>query len=83
MAVSLIFGGEWTLIATTLPIALALDVAAGLVTGLAFVVFGVTTVQSAPVTGGVNPPVAGGHRLVALDGAKKKRLQNRDQGAER
>ena len=39
-------------IATTLAIALALYVAAGFVTGLAFVVFGVTTVQSAPVTVG-------------------------------
>jgi len=54
-------------IATTFAIALALYVAAGFVTGLAFVVFGVTTVQSAPVTvGAAHPPVAGGHRLVAL-----------------
>ena len=39
-------------IATIFAIALALYVVAGLVTGLAFVAFGVTTVQSAPVTVG-------------------------------
>ena len=39
-------------IATTFAIVLALYVAAGFITGLAFVVFGVTTVQSAPVTVG-------------------------------
>lgn len=39
-------------IATTFAIGLALYVAAGLVTGLAFVTFGVTAVQSAPVTVG-------------------------------
>ena len=37
-------------IATTFAIGLVLYVAAGFVTGLAFVIFGVTTVQSAPVT---------------------------------
>jgi hypothetical protein len=39
-------------IATTFAIGLAVYVAAGLVAGLAFVMFGVTTVQSAPVTVG-------------------------------
>jgi hypothetical protein len=39
-------------IATTFAIGVALYVAAGLVAGLAFVIFGVTTVQSAPVTVG-------------------------------
>jgi len=39
-------------IATTIAIAVGLYVAAGLVTGVAFVTFGVTTVQSAPVTVG-------------------------------
>ena len=39
-------------IATTFAIGLALYLAAGFVTGLAFVIFGVTTVQSAPVTVG-------------------------------
>ena len=37
-------------IATTIAIGVALYVAAGLVAGAAFVVFGVTAVQSAPVT---------------------------------
>jgi hypothetical protein len=36
----------------TLAIGVAVYVAAGLVAGLAFVMFGVTTVQSAPVTVG-------------------------------
>jgi hypothetical protein len=39
-------------IATTFAIGVAVYVAAGLVAGLAFVMFGVTTVQSAPVTVG-------------------------------
>ena len=39
-------------IATTFAIGVAVYVAAGLVAGLAFVIFGVTTVQSAPVTVG-------------------------------
>ena len=39
-------------IATTIAIGVALYVAAGLVAGLAFVTFGVTAVQSAPVTVG-------------------------------
>jgi hypothetical protein len=39
-------------IATTVAIGVAVYVAAGLVAGLAFVIFGVTTVQSAPVTVG-------------------------------
>jgi hypothetical protein len=39
-------------IATTIAIAVGLYVAAGLVAGVAFVTFGVTTVQSAPVTVG-------------------------------
>ena len=39
-------------IATIFAIGLVLYVVAGFVTGLAFVVFGVTTVQSAPVTVG-------------------------------
>jgi hypothetical protein len=39
-------------IATTFAIGVAAYVAAGLVAGLAFVMFGVTTVQSAPVTVG-------------------------------
>jgi hypothetical protein len=47
--------------ATVLAIALLLYVAAGLVTGLAFVAFGVTTVQSAPVTVGA--------RILLLPGA--------------
>ena len=39
-------------IATVFAIGLVLYVTAGLVAGLAFVIFGVTTVQSAPVTVG-------------------------------
>jgi hypothetical protein len=39
-------------IATTFVIGVAVYVAAGLVAGVAFVMFGVTTVQSAPVTVG-------------------------------
>ena len=39
-------------IATTFAIGVAVYLAAGLVAGLAFVIFGVTTVQSAPVTVG-------------------------------
>jgi hypothetical protein len=39
-------------IATTFAIGVAVYVAAGLVAGLAFVMYGVTTVQSAPVTVG-------------------------------
>jgi hypothetical protein len=39
-------------IATTFVIGVAVYVAAGFVAGLAFVIFGVTTVQSAPVTVG-------------------------------
>jgi len=39
-------------IATVFAIGVAVYVAAGLVAGLAFVIFGVTTVQSAPVTVG-------------------------------
>ena len=39
-------------IATVFAIGLVLYLAAGLVAGLAFVIFGVTTVQSAPVTVG-------------------------------
>ena len=39
-------------IATTFAIGVAVYVAVGLVAGLAFVMFGVTTVQSAPVTVG-------------------------------
>jgi hypothetical protein len=39
-------------IATAFAIGVAVYVAAGLVAGLAFVIFGVTTVQSAPVTVG-------------------------------
>lgn len=39
-------------IATTIVIVVGLYVAAGLVSGLAFVAFGVTAVQSAPVTVG-------------------------------
>lgn len=48
-------------IATTFAIVLAFYVAAGFITGLAFVVFGVTTVQSAPVTVGA--------RILLLPGA--------------
>jgi hypothetical protein len=48
-------------IATTIAIGVALYVAAGLVSGLAFVTFGVTTVQSAPVTVGA--------RILLLPGA--------------
>ena len=49
------------MIATIFAIVLVLYVAAGLVAGLAFVVFGVTTVQSAPVTVGA--------RILLLPGA--------------
>jgi hypothetical protein len=48
-------------IATTIAIGVALYVAAGLVAGVAFVIFGVTTVQSAPVTVGA--------RILLLPGA--------------
>jgi hypothetical protein len=48
-------------IATIVAIGLALYVAAGFVAGLAFVIFGVTTVQSAPVTVGA--------RILLLPGA--------------
>jgi len=48
-------------IATTIAIAAALYVAAGLMTGMAFVTFGVTAVQSAPVTVGA--------RILLLPGA--------------
>jgi hypothetical protein len=48
-------------IATIVAIGLALYVAAGFVVGLAFVIFGVTTVQSAPVTVGA--------RILLLPGA--------------
>jgi hypothetical protein len=49
------------MIATILLSGLVIYVAAGLVAGLAFVVFGVTTVQSAPVTVGA--------RILLLPGA--------------
>jgi len=49
------------LIATILTIGFAIYVAAGLVVGLAFVVFGVTAVQPAPVTVGA--------RILLLPGA--------------
>jgi hypothetical protein len=48
-------------IATILAIGFVIYVAAGLVVGLGFVVFGVTTVQSAPVTIGA--------RILLLPGA--------------
>ena len=48
-------------IATTILVTVALYVAAGLVTGIAFVIVGVTTVQSAPVTLGT--------RILLLPGA--------------
>lgn len=48
-------------IATTIAIGVALYVAAGLVSGLAFAIFGVTAVQSAPVTVGA--------RILLLPGA--------------
>ena len=48
-------------IATTFAIGVAVYVAAGLVAGLAFVIFGVTTVQGAPVTVGA--------RILLLPGA--------------
>jgi hypothetical protein len=48
-------------IATIVAIGLALYVAAGFVAGLAFVIFGVTAVQSAPVTVGA--------RILLLPGA--------------
>ena len=48
-------------IATTFAIGVAVYVAAGLVAGLAFVIFGVTTVQTAPVTVGA--------RILLLPGA--------------
>lgn len=48
-------------IAVTIAIAVGLYVAIGLVTGAAFVVFGVTAVQSAPVTIGA--------RILLLPGA--------------
>jgi hypothetical protein len=48
-------------IATIVAIGLALYVAAGFVAGLAFVIFGVTTVQGAPVTVGA--------RILLLPGA--------------
>ena len=49
------------LIVTVLLVGLGLYVAAGLVTGIAFVVFGVTVVQAAPVTLGA--------RILLLPGA--------------
>jgi hypothetical protein len=48
-------------IATTIAIGAALYAATGLVAGLAFVIYGVTTVQSAPVTVGA--------RVLLLPGA--------------
>jgi hypothetical protein len=48
-------------IATTIAIVAGLYIAAGLVTGVAFVIAGVTTVQSAPVTFGA--------RILLLPGA--------------
>lgn len=48
-------------IATTIAIVMVLYVAVGLVSGLAFVMFGVTSVQSAPVTAGA--------RVLLLPGA--------------
>ena len=48
-------------IATILAIGLVVYVTAGLIVGLAFVIFGVTTVQSAPVTLGA--------RILLLPGA--------------
>ena len=48
-------------IATTIAIVAGLYIAAGLVTGVAFVIAGVTTVQSAPVTLGA--------RILLLPGA--------------